>query len=290
MQDRNRIFPRCRLRALFSLTFALMSFLLTGVGPGALTYKFDICPGFCVVNGDGTGIYRKGQFSGPVVSGSFAGIGWTNSAAIAKRHRVDTSRLVFPPIEKAADDQPAFDFWIIDAWSGQVFGPLDENEFKTKREAVGIPPELGFRPIHDAYRDLRARENRRGLMGLLGLLLVPLIAGFALRLLGRSGRPATSEFMFIARIAIWHFSITLLCWYLSIYQLRGLDGSNPAYGPPVWVAGVSLLLVLVFSFPVAWPAMCMSLSETPTFLVLSAINSIVVAALLRFYQRQTSTG
>ena len=131
--------------------FCLLSFFAVAIFVGGCcffhipAYKEDLGNGYVVAANDvmrDAGIVRKStrRSSGgrKVVPRTVFAYGWNDDFILAKRH----------PEKKDRTVDTSLTYWyIIEVTSGDVHGPLNEDEFRKLRTKLKVPEEISFKTI-----------------------------------------------------------------------------------------------------------------------------------------------
>ena len=107
-------------------------------------FEEDLVNGYAVwaadVMGDAAIVLKDKESSGAfgVVPRTVFAYGWNDDFIIAKRH----------PEKKDRKVDTSLTYWyIVEVASGDVHGPLSEDEFSKLRTELKVPPELSFKTI-----------------------------------------------------------------------------------------------------------------------------------------------
>ena len=128
--------------------FCLLSFFAVAIFvigcPEGLAYEEDLGNGYAVWAVDvmkNAGIVlkdKRGSFAKVVVPHTVFAYGWNEDFILAKRH----------PEKKDKKVDTSVTYWyIIEVTSGDVHGPLNEDEFCKLRTRLKVPEEISFKTI-----------------------------------------------------------------------------------------------------------------------------------------------
>lgn len=125
------------------LSIFAVAILVTGC-PEGLAYEEDLCNGYAVwavdVMKKAAVVHKeKGDsLAKVVVPHTVFAYGWNDDFIIAKRHPEKKDRTI---------DTSVTYWYIIEVTSGDVHGPLNEDEFRELRTKLKVPEEISFKTI-----------------------------------------------------------------------------------------------------------------------------------------------
>ncbi len=127
----------------YLLSIVAVTIFVTGC-PEGLNYEEDLCNEYAVWAVDAmkdAGVVHKDKRSSGafvVVPRTVFAYGWNDDFILAKRHPEKKDRKV---------DTSVTYWYIIEVTSGDVHGPLNEDEFRKLRTKLKVPEEISFKTI-----------------------------------------------------------------------------------------------------------------------------------------------
>jgi hypothetical protein len=128
----------------YLLSICAVAIFVTGC-PEGLIYEEDLCNGYAVWAADvmkNAGVVHKKEKGDStakvVVPHTVFAYGWNDDFILAKQHPQKKDRTV---------DTSVIYWYIIEVTSGDVHGPLNEDEFRKLRTRLKVPEEISFKTI-----------------------------------------------------------------------------------------------------------------------------------------------
>ena len=104
------------------------------LGNGYAVYAADVMRDVCIIRKDP----KRSPWGIQVVPSTVFAYGWNDDFILAKRHPEKKDRKV---------DTSVTYWYIIEVTSGDVHGPLNEDEFRKLRTKLKVPEEISFKTI-----------------------------------------------------------------------------------------------------------------------------------------------
>lgn len=132
---------------------ALLAILLVGCGDFNHGGDFEtkLCGGYSVKSGSAHSIevsLENWNHVAPFISAKVVALGHDERFIVAKQNHL---KRLSPNDTYMVPDPGCFSYWILDVSIPKAYGPLTEDEFKSKRKALGIPDALTLKDIN-SYR------------------------------------------------------------------------------------------------------------------------------------------
>jgi hypothetical protein len=119
--------------------FVLMATMMPFIGPGWQDYSYDLSGGYRL---ERTAAHQEtispiGSSQGhPAIGPKIVGLAWDGEFILAERQALG-------PNKEPVDDH--FDYWILEARSSHLLGPMTVEEFDRKRAELSVPARLRLR-------------------------------------------------------------------------------------------------------------------------------------------------
>lgn len=110
-------------------------------GPGLQDFEYPLSGGYILsrTSADQIQIHPHGGWDNktPMVHTKVVQVAWNDRWILAKRQQLRVENV--------------FDFWILDTKERELYGPLDELSFGSKRNELGLPDALKLKDVY-AYK------------------------------------------------------------------------------------------------------------------------------------------